>query len=130
MLGGLSFKSTFSNGRGVWVRVREINYLIQKGIIYVDMEALKNFTDNNDEEFNALIRDDTLEAGLKDLIGRELDDMDRKLIEDAQRVVSREHDSMLESSKHWKLRLFFEQIFDGTSETLVPDPNVVNRPST
>ncbi len=97
MLGGLSFKSTFSNGRGVWVRVREINYLIQKGIIYVDMEALKNFTDNNDEEFNALIRDDTLEAGLKDLIGRELDDMDRKLIEDAQRVVSREHDSMLES---------------------------------
>lgn len=87
MLGGLSFKSAFSDGRGVWVRIREINYLIEKGIITVDEEALKGFVDNIDEEYNALIQNDSLEAGLKDMIGRDLNDKDRLLIEAAQRAM-------------------------------------------
>ena len=81
MLGGLSFKSFFSDGRGVWVRVREINYLIGKGIIQVDEAALKEFVNTIDDEFNALIRRDSLEDGIRDMLGRELDEKDRLMIE-------------------------------------------------
>ena len=43
MVRGLSFKTMLSNEKGVWVRVREISYLVDKGIIQVDQEALAEY---------------------------------------------------------------------------------------
>lgn len=86
MLGALSFKGVLSNERGTWVNIREINYLIQKGIITVDTQALKNFVDNEDEEFNEYMSEGNgIDEWAKDMFGRVLDEKERRLYEAALR---------------------------------------------
>ncbi|MBQ9010566.1 MAG: hypothetical protein IJ088_14760 [Clostridia bacterium] len=75
------------NERGAWVRVRELNYLIGKGIITVDEEALREYVDREDEEFNAMIRSDSEEDRISEMLGRELTDTDRQFYEAAKRAV-------------------------------------------
>jgi hypothetical protein len=87
MVGGLSFKSFLSDGRTVWVKVREINYLIEKGIMTVDEKALKEFVDNIDEDYNAMMRLDSLEGGATDMLGRELNDQERQMLEAAKKAM-------------------------------------------
>lgn len=78
---GMDFKSMLSNASGIWVKVREINYLIDKGIMTVDREALKEYVDTPDPEYNAMIRRDSVEDDLTDFLGRELNDIDRQFYE-------------------------------------------------
>ena len=85
MLGGLSFKSSLFNHEGVWVKIRELNYLAEKSIIQVDEEALRNHVDREDAEFKRYMQGSTLEERLQDMLGRDLDDTDRKFLEAARR---------------------------------------------
>ena len=38
-----NFKVTNNNGKGFWVSLRELNYMLQKGIIAVDPVALEEY---------------------------------------------------------------------------------------
>ena len=79
MLGALSFKESLSNDRGLWINIREINYLLSKAIIAVDEAALRAYLDSVDEpDWEA----SSLEEGLEDFVGHPLDD-DEKHVYDA-----------------------------------------------
>ena len=38
-----NFKVTNNNGKGFWVSLRELNYMLDKGIIIVDREKLEEY---------------------------------------------------------------------------------------
>ena len=84
MVGGINFKSMLSNGSGVWIRVREINYLIDKGIITVDKDALKEYVDQRDPEYEALMQNNSDEDRARDLLGRELTETDLMMLRAAR----------------------------------------------
>jgi len=86
MVRGLSFKTMLSNEKGVWVRVREISYLVDKGIIQVDQEALAEYADTPDPEFSELIKNDSAEGHMQDALGRELSETDKAFMEAGKRV--------------------------------------------
>ena len=84
MVGGISFKSMLSNESGVWIRVGEINYLIDKGIITVDEEALHQYVDQRDPLYEALMRKNSDEDRVEELLGREPTETDLLMIRAAR----------------------------------------------
>ena len=81
MVGGIKFKSMQSNPSGVWIRVREVNYLIEKGIIQVDEAALAEYVDSPDPEYNAMMMKSGNKDYMRDLLGREPDEVDQRFFE-------------------------------------------------
>lgn len=81
MVRGLSFKTMLANEKGVWVRVREISYLVDKGIIQVDQDALAEYADTPDPDFSELMRNESAEGDMQDILGRELSETDKAFVE-------------------------------------------------
>ena len=90
MVGGIQFKSMLSNPSGIWVRVREINYLIEKGIIHIDESALNKYADCPDPEYNAIMMKSASEDHVRDMLGRELNEVDRLFIEAGKELPPKE----------------------------------------
>ena len=84
VLGALSFKGCFSQNGKIYIDLKEINYLISKGIISVDETRLKNFVDSDDEEFREYMRRDSDIDKLREILGREPNEKDIKLYESAK----------------------------------------------
>lgn len=87
MVGGIQFKSMLSAPSGIWIRVREINYLIERGIVQVDRAALAEYVDRPDPEYNAMMTKNGPEEYLRDLLGREPNEVDRRFFEAGKRCL-------------------------------------------
>ena len=49
-----NFKVTNNNGKGFWVSLRELNYMLSKGIIMVDINMFEEYQDTEVPELSML----------------------------------------------------------------------------
>lgn len=77
MLAGLSFKRCLTYNFSVWVDIREINFLILKGIISVDEVALKDFINSMNSGYYENVVSSSIEKCVRDFVGHDLSDRDR-----------------------------------------------------
>lgn len=77
MLAGLSFKRCLTYDSSVWVDIREINFLISKGIISVDETALKDFINGRETGYYEMMGNSSVEKCVRDFVGHDLSDRDR-----------------------------------------------------
>ena len=77
MLAGLSFRRCLTYDSSVWVDIREINFLISKGIFSVDETALKDFINGRNTGYYEIMGPPSIENCVRDFVGHDLSDRDR-----------------------------------------------------
>ena len=92
MLAGLSFKRCLTYDSSVWVDIREINFLISKGIISVDETALKDFINGRETGYyemmgNSSVENSSVEKCVRDFVGHDLSDRDRLIVHAVKAVL-------------------------------------------
>ena len=75
------FKLTTGNSKGIWVRMRELNMMVDMGVITVDPKKLDKYKDTRIKALSLANSELTYEQQAEEMYGGTIPDEARKMVE-------------------------------------------------